>query len=176
MKKMIVGLGNPGEKYINTRHNTGFLFIDFLLENYNVIKEGKLKNSHFFKLDNGDTLLKPDTFMNNSGLAVQEAVRWFDTDIERDLIVVHDDLDIPLGKYKYQFAKSPKVHNGVKSVEDHLGTNRFYRIRIGIDNRGDKKIDGEMYVLSKFNSNESTILNEVLSEIISELNDIKLNS
>ena len=169
MRKLIIGLGNPGEYHEKTRHNTGIMFIDYILSNYTNYREGKLKHSNYYKVDNELILIKPNTYMNNSGLAVKEAVKWLDINIERDLILAHDDLDIPLGKYKFQFAKSPKVHNGVKSVEYHLGTNKFYRIRIGIENRGDKKIDGEMYVLSNFNSNESTILNEILAVIINEL-------
>ena len=166
MQKMIVGLGNPGEEYENTRHNSGLMFIDHLCEKYAVVKNGKLKHSRYFILDNGLIIIKPDTFMNNSGLAVKEAVKWFDIDIE-NLIIAHDDLDISLGDCKYQFAKSPRDHNGIRSVEDHLGTNKFYRIRIGIDNRGGKKIDGERYVLESFSAKEREQLNKCLEKALS---------
>ncbi len=169
MKKLIVGLGNPGEDYKNTRHNTGSLFIDYLTGKCKVEKKGKLKNSHFYKLDNGDILLKSDTFMNNSGIAVKEAVKWFDTDIEKYLILVHDDLDLPLGKYKCQFAKSPRDHKGVKSVEDHLGTNKFHRVRIGIDNRGEKRIDGDKYVLTRFKTDEIMLIHEVFTDVLTKI-------
>jgi len=166
MNKIIIGLGNPGEKYKNTRHNAGFLLIDYLIEKFELDKSSKLKNSNFYKLRNGLVLIRPKTFMNNSGVAAREAIKWFDINVEEDLIVAHDDLDLPLGKYKYQFEKSPKDHNGVKSVENHIGTTKFHRLRIGVDNREGRNIDGERYVLKKMSDQEISVLNSKFSEII----------
>jgi PTH1 family peptidyl-tRNA hydrolase len=164
MKKYIVGLGNTDKKYKNNRHNAGFLFIDYLLKsnNYN---QKNLKNSQLFENERELIIIKPKTFMNDSGLAVREIVKNYSIDIEENLIIVHDDLDIPLGKYKYQLAKSPKDHNGIKSVESHLKTNKFYRIRIGIDNRQNHNINGIDYVLRDFNKQELEILEVTFKEI-----------
>lgn len=164
---LIVGLGNPGDEYELTRHNAGFMFIDYLVSRDLKIgsTEKKFKQSFIYAFDENTLLLKPQTFMNNSGQAIKEAVKWFDISIEKGLVIVHDDLDIPLGKYKYHFARSPKDHNGVKSVEDHLGTKQFYRLRIGIENRKNKQIPGEKYVLEKFKKEELDTLVEVFKEI-----------
>jgi PTH1 family peptidyl-tRNA hydrolase len=164
-RKIIVGLGNPSEEFINTRHNTGFMYIDYLLETLKSkdIKEKKLKNSIVYEVGEDLVLVKPQTFMNESGLAVKEVVKWFDVNVEEELILVHDDLDIPLGKSKLQFAKSPKEHNGVISVENHLGTTHFKRLRIGVENRGRKSISGEKYVLRKFKKDELIIIGEMFN-------------
>lgn len=156
MRKIIIGLGNPGKDYEKTRHNAGFMFVDYLLDKLKdkEILPKKLKDSLIIRTRDDLVLVKPQTFMNDSGLAVKDVVKWLDVDIEKELILVHDDLDIPLGKYKLQFVKSPKDHKGVKSVEDHLGTVEFYRLRIGVDNRGDKKMDGDKYVLQRFGEEE----------------------
>lgn len=165
-RKLIVGLGNLGEEYQETRHNVGFMFIDFLVEQYNCqLTEKTLKSSIIFVHENL-VLAKPQTFMNKSGLAVKELVKWFEVDIKESLILVHDDLDIPLGEFKYQFAKSPKKHNGVQSVEDHLSTKDFNRLRIGVDNRGKFRTEGMKYVLENFKQQELIELDEVFSQIL----------
>ena len=164
--KLIVGLGNPGDKYQGTRHNVGFMFIDYVLEQK--FSEGvqgkKLKNSLVYTSDDV-VYAKPQLYMNKSGSVVKELVKWFEIDIESELLVVHDDLDIQLGTYKLQYAKSPKLHNGIISVEQHLGTNKFWRLRIGIDNRKGKRIDGEKYVLQKFTQDEYEQLQTTFQEI-----------
>jgi PTH1 family peptidyl-tRNA hydrolase len=163
-RKVVIGLGNPGDEYQNTRHNSGFMYIDYLLGK-DLKGDGfqgkKLRHCVVYSVEDDLILVKPQTFMNNSGEAVKEVVKWLGVDIEKELILVHDDLDIPLGKYKFQFEKSPRDHNGVKSVEDHLGTVKFYRLRIGVDNRGGKNIDGEKYVLERFSEEELVQLREV---------------
>ena len=166
-KKLIIGLGNPGEDYQMTRHNAGFMFIDYLISSSSKIiaTEKKFKDSLIYSFDKDTILLKPLTFMNESGSMVKQAVKWFDIDVERNFTLVYDDLDIPLGKFKLQFAKSPKDHKGVRSVEDHLGTNKFMRLRIGVDNRNGKDIPGEKYVLGEFKKNEKNMLAEVFESI-----------
>lgn len=165
-KIVVIGLGNPGEEFTSTRHNTGLMYIDYLLEKLKEkdIKEKKLKNSIVYEVGENMILVKPQTFMNESGLAVKEVVKWFDVNIEEEFILVHDDLDIPLGKSKLQFAKSPKDHNGVLSVENHLGTTHFKRLRIGIENRGVKCISGEKYVLKNFSEEELIDLKDSFSK------------
>ncbi len=118
--KLIVGLGNPGEKYKNNRHNIGFWVVDEL-----ALRQAQGKNM---------VLLKPQTFMNRSGVEVKKLVKKYPLD-KNELYVIHDDLDIELGKYKISFAKGPKVHNGLQSIYQQLGTKNFWHVRVGIDNR-----------------------------------------
>lgn len=155
--KLIVGLGNPGEKYKNNRHNVGFWVVDSL-------KKLKLP---------GVVLLKPQTYMNRSGIEVKKLVKKYPLD-KNELYVIHDDLDIELGKYKLSLAKGPKVHNGLQSIYQQLGTKNFWHVRVGIDNRpGMRRVNsakglkskgysplaamgsrGEEYVLSNFRPEE----------------------
>jgi PTH1 family peptidyl-tRNA hydrolase len=152
--KLLVGLGNPGEKFEGTRHNAGFLLVDALQ---------KVKPPH-------DLIVrKSDMFMNESGIFVKKLVDRYELDLN-NLYIAHDDLDIPLGAYKIQFGTGPKVHNGVNSVEKELGTKDFWRIRIGVDNRKpDDRIQGEEYVLQDFKDEERKILNSIIAEICKKL-------
>ncbi|MBN2015533.1 aminoacyl-tRNA hydrolase [Candidatus Dojkabacteria bacterium] len=170
-RQVIIGLGNPGREYEKTRHNVGFAYINFLLQKYRIkgINEKKLKNSIVYEVGEDLILVKPQTFMNNSGLSVREVVKWYKVDVENELILVHDDLDIPLGKVKIQEAKSPREHRGVKSVEDHLGSVHFTRIRIGIEHRNGRKIHGEDYVLKEFDEKELVEIQRCFEE-----NDVTL--
>lgn len=179
--KLIVGLGNPGTKYEETRHNTGFLFLNALREKflfqkgYNVTEweEEKTFMSELSFIKQGSRVVailqKPLTYMNNSGQAVKKIVKKYDIDVEKDLILIHDDLDLPLGKYKLQYEKSPDGHNGVKDVEDSLRTKSFARVRIGIESRTEKQIPGEDFVLMKFTEDERIVLNEVIEESVKAL-------
>lgn len=140
----IIGLGNPGIKYQNNRHNAGHLFIDYLKNNPLAIKETKF--------------LKTDCFMNLSGQFVKKIMMKYKLSTD-NLIIVHDDLDIPLGKFKIQKGVGPKLHKGLESIEKVLGTKNFWRIRIGIDNRpAENRIDGEIYVLQDFLFEEKNFL------------------
>src|SRR3989338_3962417 len=149
--KVIVGLGNPGQEYENTRHSVCFVVLDKLGTGFRYEKKF---NSEVAKTDS-ILLIKPQTFMNNSGEAVQKIVNFYKIDLQ-DLYVIHDDLDIRLGEYKIQFGKGPKVHNGVSSIEQALGTKDFWRVRIGIDNKD---------VLGKFLPEEKGIIEGVIDEI-----------
>lgn len=114
-------------------------------------------------------LAKPNTFMNSSGKAVKALLEYYKLDIS-DLYVIHDDLDIKFGEYKIQKAVGPKIHNGVNSIEEILGTKDFSRIRIGVDNRlPEKRIPGERYVLTDFEAFEMDQLNAVFEKIKLEL-------
>jgi len=149
--KIIAGLGNPGKIYQNTRHNAGFKVIDKLRKE---IKNEKIYNNKFFKGWEGKIgketvlLLKPKTFMNESGIAIKKSLEIFGENPE-NLIVIHDDLDIPLGKIKISFKRGPGTHKGVISIVKEIGTHIFTRIRIGI---GKENIDIPYvdYVLSDF--------------------------
>lgn len=165
----IIGLGNVGEKYYNTRHNAGFLFIDHLAEalGVNMGINQKLMSSSG---KSGEWLLvKPTTFMNSSGIAVQSVANFYSLS-PHNIFIAHDDLDLKLGSFKIQLGKGPKVHNGVNSIEEHLKSQDFYRIRLGVDNReADNRTPGEQYVLSGFEPDELNILKNTIDEAVEEL-------
>jgi peptidyl-tRNA hydrolase, PTH1 family len=156
---LIAGLGNPGTKYENTRHNLGFRVLD-LLAGGKSWQEKKDLNK-FIKLE--DVILtKPQTFMNLSGKAIKDILKYYP---DAQLIIVQDELDFPLGSIKIMKNISSAGHNGVQSIIDELGTKDFIRIRIGIDNpqaRG--QMPGDAYVLQKFSEEEEEILKEVLEK------------
>lgn len=173
--KLIVGLGNPGDKYRNNRHNVGFCVVDAMANGRS--KEAKLSlwlmvnklESEIFENKPNFVFAKPTTFMNNSGRAVKKLINHYSLNINH-LCVVHDDLDIPLGQFKIQKDRGPKVHNGVNSIEEALGTNEFWRVRVGVDNRDpDNRTPGEKYVLEDFTSEEMEIVNRVIKNIAEDL-------
>ena len=152
--KLIVGLGNPEREYDNTRHNVGFLVVDELQK---------------IKLPKDAVLRKSDVFMNDSGTFVKKLVDQYKLDPAK-LYVIHDDLDIKLGEYKIQLGHSPKDHNGIKSVDTELGTNQYWHVKIGIDNRPqDARPMGIEYVLQKFTDEEMEILNNSIKEACKRL-------
>ncbi len=152
--KLIIGLGNPGGEYVDTRHNAGFLVADELQKD---------------KLPVGVVVRKSDVFMNESGSFVKSLVNKFHPDLS-DLFIIHDDLDVPLGTYKIQFGIGPKVHNGVNSVETELGTKDFWRVRVGVDNRkSDDRTQGEEYVLQNFTEEERKVLDLTIKKVLIDL-------
>ena len=168
--QVVVGLGNPGSQYAQTRHNIGFMLVDLLAAQWGV----KFKLENYFHgyvaRYNDILLLKPETFMNESGQAVQAVTHFYkqtfpgSTLPEGSLFVAFDDLDIALGQVKLQFAKGPKVHNGTSSIYEHLNSEQFYHIRLGIENRGDKRKlwPARDYVLSAFRAEEKPTLEQEL--------------
>lgn len=166
--KLIVGLGNPGEEYKKTRHNAGFMFVDKLAgkESFSFDKK---QEAEVVGMGNC-LLLKPQTFMNDSGRAVRKIMDFYKLGTS-DMVVVHDDLDIAFGEYKIQKEKGPKIHNGVRSVEQCLGRADFWRVRIGIDNRqpGVNYGTGADYVLSSLSKDEIKELDNVFEEAVKEL-------
>lgn len=163
---IIAGLGNPGKKYENTRHNMGFLTIDRLAEKYN-IRTDKIK----FKSLVGEgciagqkvVLIKPQTYMNLSGEAIREVMAFYKLEPE-NLIVIYDDLDIPTGSLRIRKSGSAGTHNGMKSVVYQLQSDQFPRIRIGIgsDRRGDI-ID---FVVGNVSSEEKAVLEETIDQSV----------
>lgn len=168
--KTIVGLGNPGEKCRSTRHNVGFLFVDYLRNKLHT-PHFKFQTKHNAEItsDSEITLIKPQTFMNQSGIAVQSYLKYYNKqwqDHLNTLFVAHDDLDLTFGTYKIQLAKGPKVHNGLLSLYDHLHSNNFWHIRIGVDGRaGERTQPGSEYVLANFSQTELTQLETIFSDI-----------
>ena len=160
--KLIVGLGNPGTEYEKTRHNAGFLLIDRFCEKTGVkLDKNKCKAVYGIYRYKGDKIIlaKPQTYMNLSGQAVSSLMHFYDIDAE-DLIVVHDDLDLPLGKLRLRSQGSSGGQKGMESIIRHLGTSKINRIRVGISN--DRNIDTRDYVLGKFPAEDRKILDEVL--------------
>lgn len=173
--KLIVGLGNPGEKYVKNRHNVGFQFLDYLVQKLevpsteNTFKTDKRLGAEILKINMDEEVIildKPQTFMNESGKAVRKIVTSYKLQVTRDLVVVHDDLDIKIGAYKLQLGKGPKIHGGVLSIENELRDTNFWRLRIGVDNRdAENRIPGEAYVLQNFTGDEQKILKSVFDSI-----------
>lgn len=149
--KMMVGLGNPGSEYEQTRHNAGFWFIDELAWQYKAtLKEEKKFFGSVARISiSGSDLwfLKPSTFMNRSGQAVAALAQFYKIKPE-EILVVHDELDIPCGRIKFKLGGGNGGHNGLKDIQARLGTPDFYRLRLGIDHPGDRNLVVG-YVLNK---------------------------
>jgi PTH1 family peptidyl-tRNA hydrolase len=167
--KLVVGLGNPGEKYVGTRHNVGFVVVDELRRGLDADEFGDNKKFLAEVTRVGEVILaRPDTFMNKSGEAVSKLVRFYKIEMD-DLWVIHDDLDIRLGEYKIQKGVGPKVHNGVNDIEERLGTTDFWRVRVGVDSRVGREVSGEEYVLGKFFGEEVKKIEKVVGSVVAEL-------
>ncbi|KIL53710.1 peptidyl-tRNA hydrolase [Jeotgalibacillus alimentarius] len=163
--KLMIGLGNPGKPYDKTKHNIGFEVIDELAERWNApLMQTKFKGIFSKAVVNGEKviLLKPLTYMNLSGESIRPLMDYFQIDIE-DIVVIYDDLDLPMGKMRLRQKGSAGGHNGIKSTIAHLGTQEFNRIRIGIDRppHGMKVPD---YVLSRFSKEEWTEMGQVVAK------------
>lgn len=167
--KLIVGLGNPGKKYGGTRHNVGFLAVDFLAKSNSLDFSDNLKFKSEIATSEKFILVKPHTFMNNSGDAVSAIANFYKVSIE-DIYVIHDDLDLRLGEYKIQKTIGPKVHRGINSIEEKLGSKNFWRVRIGVDNRSiENRIAGEEYVLQSFSEFEKEVVDAIIEKAIQDL-------
>ena len=157
--KLVVGLGNPGREYEKTRHNVGFMALNYFPGNN---FDGKKYNSEYKKLNiNGEDVLfiKPLTYMNLSGESVRKFVNFYKID-SKDILIIQDDLDLPVGTIRLKFKSSSGGHNGIKSIINNLGTDEIPRLKIGISNN--KEMDTKDYVLNNFSSKELEIINEQL--------------
>ena len=156
--KLVVGLGNPGKEYSNTRHNVGYIVIDSYIDD-DKWKE-KFNALYYEKSINGEKTIfvKPLTYMNLSGDSVVQFVTYYHIELS-DILVVQDDLDIEIGRYKLKTNSSDGGHNGIKSIINRLNSNRFARLKVGISNN--KNIDTKDYVLGKFNKEEIELLNNM---------------
>lgn len=168
--QVIVGLGNPEERFVGTRHNVGFFVLDELAKKLGATFENK--PNLFSEVAKTDDLLlvKPQTYMNDSGRAVTAVLNFYKL-TPADLVVVHDDLDLELGSWKQQFGTGPKEHNGLLSIYEQLGTEEFMHVRIGVDGRnGDRSMPGKDYVLQRFSLDELTkLIYEIANEVIPKL-------
>lgn len=162
--KLIVGLGNVGKEYNNTRHNIGFMAIDILAEHFNVIFQNKLNGYYGSFIYKGEKviLLKPAKFMNLSGEVIQSYMHYFKINVE-DIFIIHDDLDIPIGNIKLKCQGSSGGHNGLKNIEVNVGTNKYKRLKVGISNTN--KNDATSYVLSKLSKEECKAIDNIMEKI-----------
>jgi len=183
--KLIVGLGNPGDKYAGVRHNLGFMVVDELG------KRGKGKGESWkyeekFKSEILDftlnalrlTLVKPQTYMNNSGMAVQALVDYFKIAPE-DVIIIHDELDLPLGKIKVRIGGAGAGHHGIESIIKILGTDKFIRVRLGIGNLKTQSsehkgasVSAEKFVLEPFIRSETGSVKHMIKQALKALDEL----
>lgn len=196
--KLIVGLGNPGEQYLDTRHNLGFSVLEHFLKDNTSLRDSrwelseKVKSQIFiyeWQPKNGKSikilLAKPQSYMNNSGMAVKSLIDFYKVD-PSDLWVVHDDLDLPLGKLKIRFAGAGAGHHGVENIIDTLKTDKFWRFRLGIGNSRHVKsrLDGESvekivsrrylgdasdFVLGSFEGKERTEIKKLIKDTVKSI-------
>lgn len=170
--KLIVGLGNPGKKYDQTRHNIGYSIIDELAKQQSLTLQNKDDFFGYFFSDNNIKLLKPTTFMNLSGQSVSKVANYFKINPE-DIIIIHDDLDIAYGQIKIQKEKSAAGHNGIISIIENLGTDKFWRLRFGISGATKDLMPGDKYVLGKFTSDEQDALPDFIKNSVDALIDFQ---
>lgn len=170
--KAIVGLGNPGNEYVRTRHNVGFMVADLLVQSLKM-PDFSYKKHLFADITKNSKLvvIKPQTYMNESGKAVRAVLDFFkdavDAPLNDNLLVIHDDLDIAFGEYKLQQAKRPKEHNGLSSIHSYIHEEGFWYLRVGIDARmGDRSIPGKSYVLQNFTLEEKEKLERIVEQEI----------
>ena len=169
--KLIVGLGNPGREYNNTRHNIGFMCIDEIADYFNVaFNSNKFSGLYTEFKYKGERiiLLKPQKYMNLSGEVIRDFVNFFKIDIN-DILIICDDLDTEVGTYRLRYKGSSGGHNGLKDIELHLSTQEYKRIKIGISNN--KNIDTKDYVLGKFTKDELDLVSPIINKIPSIIED-----
>ena len=168
---LIVGLGNPGIQYENTRHNIGFKVIDNIAKEYNIeINRQKFKGVYGEGFINGEKviLLKPTTYMNLSGESIREVVDFYKLTCE-DIVVIYDDISLDVGRLRIREKGSAGGHNGIKSIIAHLGTDVFPRIKVGV---GQPNVDLVNYVLGKFTDEEMEVLSESIDASTKAVSEI----
>lgn len=170
--KIIVGLGNPGKQYELTRHNVGFLCVDQLQARYNLTFKFEASFNAMVATSNigGEkcVFIKPQTYMNLSGEAVGKIVKYYKGSVD-DVLVIYDDMDLPLGSLRLREKGSAGGHNGIKSIIAHLGTQEFKRIRVGISGHAD--IDAKDYVLGRFSKDEQSKLVIIKDKVVNAVED-----
>ncbi|HGD0364338.1 TPA: aminoacyl-tRNA hydrolase [Streptococcus agalactiae] len=172
MVKMIVGLGNPGSKYNDTKHNIGFMAVDRIVKNLDVnfTEDKNFKAEIGSDFINGEKIyfIKPTTFMNNSGIAVKALLTYYNISI-KDMIIIYDDLDMEVGKIRFRQKGSAGGHNGIKSIIAHLGTQEFDRIKVGIG-RPNGRMTVINHVLGKFDKNDEIMISNTLDKVDNAVN------
>ena len=167
--KLIIGLGNPGKKYEKTRHNTGFMAIDFYAQKNNLEFKKKFNGLYSEQIINNEKVLflKPQTYMNLSGNCVREFVNYFNIELS-DILVIYDDYNFDVGTFRIRRDGSDGGHNGIKNIIENLKSENIKRVRIGISKNDISLID---YVLQKFSEEDYKIINELLPTISDIIND-----
>ncbi len=167
--KLIVGLGNPGKQYQNNRHNIGFKIVDKLLESYPEKTKINVPNliGDLERISPNILVLKPTSYMNNSGKEVQKVLTFFKIGL-MDLIVIHDEVDLPLGEVKLEIGRGSAGHRGVESIIEVLGSKDFQRVRVGV-NRPPAETPTDQYVLEDFTTDEGKKLAELISANLGQL-------
>ena len=171
--KLIVGLGNPGKEYENTRHNIGFMFLDYYLKKngYTNVKWSNKFDGLYIELKiKGEKVLfiKPQSYMNLSGGVVRKFVDFYKIKVD-NILIISDDLDLSLGNFKLKANGSSGGHNGLKDIERNLGTQEYKRLKIGISN--DKTSDTKDYVLGRFSKSNLEVLDNCFNELLSVVED-----
>jgi len=167
---LIVGLGNIGEKYQFTRHNVGFMVIDEITKNLTTSNIQKSNFHSTLEKSAYDLYSKPTTFMNNSGMAVQAIKEYYKLDME-DIIVIHDDIDLPFGTVKFKIGGGHGGHNGLRSIDAHIGK-EYIRVRIGVGKPQDKA-EVANYVLNNFSKEELNKLPDIIAHTINAIKTLK---
>ena len=181
--KLLVGLGNPGPEYHKTRHNVGFMVLEEIARQNNCcFRESKKIYGRTCEIGSGISktrLLMPNTYMNDSGKSVRSAKDWFNFE-NHEMIVLADDIDLPLGKIRVRSKGSSGGHNGLNSIINHLGTTEFKRLKIGIgppsEDQKERKSKTVSHVLGRFSKEEFIKLNFIIEEIISCIESITSNN
>lgn len=167
--KMIAGLGNPGAKYVLTRHNIGFMALDALAGAAGPQASWKSEHkAHTLKLRLGSEsflLVKPQTFMNLSGESIVPLMKYYEIQ-QKDLLVVHDEIDQPFGRMKFQIRRGAGGHNGIKSIHHHLGNDDYARLRVGVGRPSNDKMEVADWVLQNFSSEEMKSIPQFLDLIM----------
>ena len=172
----MVGLGNFGDQYINTKHNVGFMFIDYYLKQNNITLNNKFVNGIYTSIINSNNVLyiaKPLTYMNLSGEFVSKFIQYYKIPIS-NILIIYDDMDLELGTYKFKSKGSSGGQNGIKNIINLLKTEEIKRIKIGISKPRNKN-DVINYVLSKFNESEIRILNNIFCKISNAIDEFTIN-
>ena len=169
--KLIVGLGNPGKEYDKTRHNIGFMCINKIADYFDVAFNSNKFNGLYTEFKyNGEKiiLLKPQKYMNLSGEVIRDFVNFFKINVD-DILIICDDLDTEVGKYRLRYKGSSGGHNGLKDIEKHLSTINYKRIKVGISNN--KEIDTKDYVLGKFSKHDIELINPIIENMPNIIKD-----
>ncbi len=175
---LFVGLGNPGSQYENTRHNIGFRVIDKLVDDFSTRDISKTSFQGKLNRASNSLFLKPTTFVNLSGKSVQSVKNFFKIDLE-DVIVIHDDIDLPFGAVRFKKGGGHGGHNGLKSIDNHI-TKEYLRVRVGVG-KPEHKSQVVDYVLHDFNDDETKVLDKLIIHVAEackvlvtqELNEVK---
>ena len=170
--KIVIGLGNPGARYNFTRHNSGFLALDYYFIKHELKWSDKPRLGALWGREGDTIFIKPQEFYNESGRAVQEYMRYYKVKAS-DILVICDNFDLEFGKVRYRASGKAGGNNGLKSIDSYLGTSEYPRIRIGTSNEDLRRKMGDVdFVLSKFTPSEKEKLPEILDEVVKQIDEL----